>query len=77
MGSSQSSSAKVGVNMASRISMGISAHRFRLSFSPPWLGVQTLQDALGKLFDVPCPTPGCVNHWSPLSSVVSPFLCSC
>ena len=40
MGSSQSSSAKVGVNMADRTQAGISAHRSRLSFSPPWLGVQ-------------------------------------
>ena len=43
MGSSQSSSAKVGVNMADRTQAGISAHRSRLSFSPPWLGVQTRQ----------------------------------
>ena len=43
MGSSQSSSAKVCVYMASRNSAGSSVHRSRLSFSPPWLGVETLQ----------------------------------
>ena len=43
MGSSQSSSAKVCVNMASRSSAGSSFHRSRLSFSPPWLGVETRQ----------------------------------
>ena len=42
MTSSQSSSAKVGVYMASRTSAGSSFHRSRLSFSPPWLGVETL-----------------------------------
>ena len=43
IGSSQSSSAKVCVYMASRNSAGSSAHRSRLSFSPPWLGVETRQ----------------------------------
>ena len=41
MGSSQSSSAKVGVYMASRNSAGRESHRSLLSFSPPWLGVET------------------------------------
>ena len=39
MDSSQSSSAKVGVNMASRTQSGSEFHRSRLSFSPPWLAV--------------------------------------
>ena len=43
MGSSQSSSAKVWVYMASRRAAGRESHRSRLSFSPPWLGVETLQ----------------------------------
>ena len=43
MGSSQSSSAKVGVYMASRTSAGSASHRSLLSFSPPWLGVATRQ----------------------------------
>ena len=43
MGSSQSSSAKVAVNIASRTQPGSEAHRSRLSFSPPWLGVVTRQ----------------------------------
>ena len=43
MGSSQSSSAKVGVSIVSRRAAGSSSHRSRLSFSPPWLGVQTRQ----------------------------------
>ena len=72
MGSSQSSSAKVGVNMASRISTGISAHRSRLSFSPPWLGVQTLQTPSVKLAQCPVSNPMvCTLGLS--SSVVSSF----
>ena len=43
MGSSQSSSAKVCVYMASRSSAGRESHRSVLSFSPPWLGVETRQ----------------------------------
>ena len=43
MGSSQSSSAKVVVNKVRRTAAGISAHRSRLSFSPPWLAVDTRQ----------------------------------
>ena len=41
MGSSQSSSAKVGVSMVSRTAAESSFHRSRLSFSPPWPGVET------------------------------------
>ena len=43
MGSSQSSSAKVCVYMASRSAAGRESQRSRLSFSPPWLGVETRQ----------------------------------
>ena len=43
MGSSQSSSAKVGVSITSRTQPGSAFHRSRLSFSPPWLAVETRQ----------------------------------
>ena len=42
MGSSQSSSAKVGLSIVSRTAAGSSSHRSRLSFSPPCEGVVTL-----------------------------------
>ena len=41
MGSSQSSSAKVGVSIVSRTAAGSSRHRSRLSLSPPCEGVVT------------------------------------
>ena len=43
MGSSQSSSAKVGLNKVRRTAAGSESHRSRLSFSPPWLAVETRQ----------------------------------
>ena len=43
MDSSQSSSAKVALSMASRTQSGCEYHRSRLSFSPPWLAVDTRQ----------------------------------
>ena len=43
MTSSQSSSAKVGVSIAPRTQPGSEFHRSRLSFSPPWLAVDTRQ----------------------------------
>ena len=44
MGSSQSSSAKVCVSAwRPAMAAGSSSHRSRLSFSPPWLGVETRQ----------------------------------
>ena len=61
MTSSQSSSAKVGVYMASRTSAGSSFHRSRLSFSPPWLGVETLwtpSASSWRSLDVVRPAPG-------------------
>jgi len=42
MGSSQSSSAKVGLSIVFRTSAGSSFHRSRLSFNPPCEGVVTL-----------------------------------
>ena len=42
MGSSQSSSAKVGLSIEFRTSAGSSAQRSGLSFKPPWLAVETL-----------------------------------
>ena len=43
MDSSQSSSANVRYIIVSRTAAGSSAHRSGLSFSPPWLAVETLQ----------------------------------
>ena len=57
MGSSQSSSAKVGVNMASRISTGISAHRFAAELQPAVAQRPDSQDGLGKLARCPVSNP--------------------
>ena len=43
MGSSQSSSANVRFSIVLRTARGRESHRSRLSFSPPWLAVETLK----------------------------------
>ena len=62
MDSSQSSSAKVGVSIASRTQAGSEFHRSRLSLSPPWLAVDTRQTPSASSSMSCVQPPGCVHR---------------